>query len=183
MPWVDFNFYKDSVLLSDPSKFTELRFFRDGNISNSATVLNYTIELRSTVYCDFDFKAFPFDTQKCEYSFYAFGLEAGKRQMLFYDSLDPSLHTNKTYNSDGFLVTIEFWNNLNTFGFDIKLDRIVFPYLLQYYLPCFFIVMVSFISFIVPMSCIPGRVGLMVTQFLTLTNIFMHQIVHLLALL
>ena len=39
------------------------------------------------------------------------------------------------------------------------------------------IVVVAQISFIIPMSAIPGRVALVVTQFLTLTNIFIHEMV------
>ena len=51
------------------------------------------------------------------------------------------------------------------------------PFLYMYYLPCMAIVLVSQISFIIPLSSIPGRVALVVTQFLTLTNIFIHQTV------
>ena len=39
------------------------------------------------------------------------------------------------------------------------------------------IVVVSFISFLVPLTAIPGRIALVVTQFLTLTNMFIHQMV------
>ena len=98
-------------------------------------------------------------------------------QLLLYDPTNQSLHTTKHYNAQGFNVTISFHNESNGIGFDIELKRIVLPYTLQYHLPCCCIVMVSFISFIVPLSALPGRVGLMVTQFLTLTNIFIHQMV------
>ena len=37
--------------------------------------------------------------------------------------------------------------------------------------------MIAIISFIIPLSSIPGRVALVVTQFLTLTNIFIHSTV------
>ena len=98
-------------------------------------------------------------------------------QLLLYDPTNQSLHSTKRYKAQGFYVTISFDNENNGIGFGIELKRIVLPYTLQYYLPCGCIVMVSFISFIVPLSALPGRVGLMVTQFLTLTNIFIHQMV------
>ena len=68
-------------------------------------------------------------------------------------------------------------NGTTVFGFDITLERMVQPFLYMYYLPCMAIVLVSQISFIIPLSSIPGRVALVVTQFLTLTNIFIHQTV------
>ena len=60
-------------------------------------------------------------------------------------------------------------------GFNITLERIVQPYLYEYYFPTFAIVVVSQISFMIPVSASPGRITLVVTQFLTLTNIFIHQ--------
>ena len=62
-------------------------------------------------------------------------------------------------------------------GFDIKMQRIISSFIFKCYLPCIAIVVASSISFIVPLSALPGRIALMVTQFLTLTNIFIHQIV------
>ena len=94
-----------------------------------------------------------------------------------------------TYNANGFYVTINYtgsfveYNNsypnmtVKDFGFDITLERMFQPFLFQYYLPCMAIVLVSQISFIIPLSSIPGRVALVVTQFLTLTNIFIHSTV------
>ena len=60
-------------------------------------------------------------------------------------------------------------------GLQIKMKRLVRPFVYQYYLPCISIVLVSFMSFVVPLSAIPGRVALVVTQCLTLTNLFIHQ--------
>ena len=104
-------------------------------------------------------------------------LDPDEFQMFLYDPTYQTLYSTKHYKAHGFDVTISFHNESNEIGFDIELTRIVLPYILQYYLPCCCIVMVSFISFIVPLSALPGRVGLMVTQFLTLTNIFIHQMV------
>ena len=60
-------------------------------------------------------------------------------------------------------------------GFDITMDRILQPFLLQFYVPAIIIVMVSQSSFMVTLSAIPGRITLVVTQFLVLTNVFIHQ--------
>ena len=62
-------------------------------------------------------------------------------------------------------------------GFNITFTRVVKPHLYQYYFPCIAIVVVSHISLMIPISAIPGRITLAVTQFLTLTNIFIHFMV------
>ena len=55
------------------------------------------------------------------------------------------------------------------------MKRIQQPYLLKYYLPCIAIVTVTQISFYIPPDAIPGRIALLVTQFLTLTNLFISE--------
>ena len=59
----------------------------------------------------------------------------------------------------------------------IHLQRQWSKYVYQYYIPCITIVIATSFSFIIPLSAIPGRVALVVTQFLTLTNIFINQMV------
>ena len=65
------------------------------------------------------------------------------------------------------------------FGVDNNFIRQIDAYFYQCYVPCIFIVTMSFSSFIIPVTAIPGRVAIIVTQFLTLTNIFIHQMVSL----
>ena len=60
---------------------------------------------------------------------------------------------------------------------DIYLERQVRKYIYQYYIPCYTIVMASSFSFIIRFSAVPARVALVVTMFLTLTNIFINQMV------
>ena len=60
-------------------------------------------------------------------------------------------------------------------GFNITMKRVQQPYLLKYYLPCVAIVVVTQISFYIPPDAIPGRVALLVTQFLTLTTLFISE--------
>ena len=62
-------------------------------------------------------------------------------------------------------------------GVDFFVDRSITKYLCQYYLPSAIIVFVSQISFVIPISALPGRIGLVVNQFLALTNIFINELV------
>ena len=97
-------------------------------------------------------------------------------------------HTDK-YNAAGFEIQShvfgpdKYYDKLlamhwTSFGVSVDAKRQVSKYILQYYLPAITIVIASSVSFIIPLSAMPGRVALVVTQFLTLTNIFIHQMVH-----
>ena len=68
-----------------------------------------------------------------------------------------------------------YFDNLSEVGFNITMQRVQQPYLLKYYLPCVAIVAVTQISFHIPPDAIPGRIALLVTQFLTLTNLFISE--------
>ena len=63
------------------------------------------------------------------------------------------------------------------FGIDLKMRRKTAMYFYQYFIPVIAIAITSFFSFIVPLTMLPGRVVIVVTQFLTLTNIFIHEMV------
>ena len=93
-----------------------------------------------------------------------------------------------SYDTDGFEIqsheigTEKFCIRLlathwTVFYFDVRVKRQISQYIFQYYIPSITIVIASSVSFIIPLSAIPGRVALVVTQFLTLTNIFIHQMV------
>ena len=60
-------------------------------------------------------------------------------------------------------------------GFTVFMVRNTAPFVMKYYLPCAAIVLVSQISFLISPDQIPGRVALLVTLFLVLTNIFIRQ--------
>ena len=110
-----------------------------------------------------------------------------ERSKLYYvlNDKNTSMPWMVTEESAGFEVTKTPFNQnftsgtkLHFVGFEIRLKRILSPFIYRYYLPCGAIVMVSQISFIIPLTAIPGRVALVVTQFLTLTNLFIHQMVN-----
>ena len=91
-------------------------------------------------------------------------------------------HPSHTYQADNFDVSISFWDGKTVQGnnnvvIKIKMERITTSFLLKYYIPCMAIVLVSVIGFVIPASAIPGRVALLVTQFLTLINLFISQMV------
>ena len=59
-----------------------------------------------------------------------------------------------------------------TCGFNILLHRTRVQNIFEVYLTCTLLVIVSWISFMIPPSVVPGRMGLLVITFLTLINMF-----------
>ena len=155
---------------------------RKDPVPRNFTTLSAKKDWTATLFCEFEFSLFPFDIQECQF-----------RQFSTVPTIFLFLSPQKDmedwkYETGGFDITIIHVgksfngseakkNSSQEIGFDMKIERIVQPYLYQYYLPCMSIVAVAEISFMIPLSAIPGRVALVVTQFLTLTNIFIHQMV------
>ena len=90
------------------------------------------------------------------------------RFTIYAQSLEPSNMSLGVYGID--IIPLKF-------GVEVEMKRQLSGYIYQYYLPSITIAIASSISFIIPLTAIPGRVALVGTQFLTLTNIFIHQMV------
>ena len=78
-----------------------------------------------------------------------------------------------SYEAADFNVLVSFFDKETTsgntvVGIGFTMDRMTFSFILKYYIPCMAIVILSIIGFIIPVSALPGRVALLVTQFLTL---------------
>ena len=84
---------------------------------------------------------------------------------------------NKNSNTDDFVIEVTFQDDTNGTGMysNITMKRCLLPFVMKYYLPCIAIILVSFFSFLLALDSVPARVVLLVTQFLTLTNILIAQ--------
>ena len=140
------------------------------------TTVTFNFEARATVFCNFNYFRYPLDSQICNFvmssaypfpNIVIFKLEESQFGTTFNNS-----------NTDDFVLDITFNYIVNTFsGIScvLKLERRLLPYIMKYYLPCVAMVIVSFISFLISLNSIPARVALLVTLFLTLTNILIAQ--------
>ena len=151
----------------------------------NATVIMADIDWIITMKCDLIFSNFPFDINTCPVR-----LSLGNMNVTAqYHNKTHRMMKSSEYTSEGYdireiifvdsqpIFHEEFHYSEFTFGFYIEMKRQFRKYFFRYYLPCIIIVVASSFSFIIPLSAIPGRVALVVTQFLTLTNIFIHQMV------
>ena len=140
------------------------------------TMVSFNFEARATIFCNFNFFQYPMDTQTCEFvmsSAYPYA------NVVIFELQESAFGmTNKQSNTDEFRFSIIF--NKMTNGFSgisciINMERSLLPYIMKYYLPTIAMVIVSFISFLLSLTSIPARVALLVTLFLTLTNILIAQ--------
>ena len=148
----------------------------------NATMVTALITWKVMISCSFDFSKYPFDRQSCPLEMEASDIDVST---MFSEEDDVRLNQS-TYggysirqelllrtNDDNFV----FHQHTSTFGFYNNLTIQIEPYIYQYYLPCTTVVLTSFFSFLIPLTAIPGRVAILVTQFLTLTSIFINAMV------
>ena len=167
-----------SLRILSREDFSQLQYASRPRRRGEKTAVELRIEVKKIIYCRFYHRLYPIDSQKCR-------ITLGSRSLgaIFhlYDP-DKNFHHLHRYEAVSFDMTIEFFDQgysdgNNTIGFDITMDRIYEPFIWKYYVPCIAIVSVSGLSFIIPISAIPGRVALLVTQFLSLINLFIFQMV------
>ena len=172
-----------NVYLSGRDSVNKL-FEADNFLGNASDVFVASqIEWGLTIRCPLIFSHFPFDQNFCDVQmrFTNMSVKFADQKFMYFEDYIPMI-------VDGFIIQIKhlapitqkhpkldvFWSDI---GFKISMKRQVGKYIYQYYLPCFAIVITSSFSFIIPLSALPGRVSLIVTLFLTLTNIFIVQMV------
>lgn len=147
----------------------------EDSVDNTIVELKY--EIKTTIYCKFEYFTYPMDSQNCSVR-----IGSGSDASLFVlDKKDQSYHESKYYSAVGLNLIIDFFGydtKDNGVGFHIQMNRLLSPFMMKYYIPSIAIVIVSEIGFMVPLTAIPGRVALLVTQFLTLVNLFIYQMVN-----
>ena len=143
----------------------------------------YSQATHITFICPMRFDKFPLDKQTCKFTLGSYSYNDLK---MVFKTLDAGYSAPKVSNSIAldYAITItklkpqdtvlDYGNlgNYSLAGFEMVLHRYVSTYIITYYLPSGLFVIVSWISFLIPMDVIPGRMALLVTLFLVLVNIF-----------
>ena len=145
------------------------------NQTKQKTFVTYNMEAEATVYCNFKFLNYPMDTQYC--NFVMDGSYPYRDIIELRFEVGHFGYTNENANIDEFDIEITFDDKTNQTGMHsrIRMKRHILPFIIKYYLPCIAIITVSLINFLISIYSIPARVALLVTQFLTLTNILIAQ--------
>ena len=141
-------------------------------------VLRYNVRVRTILSCEMNFDLYPFDTHKCVF-----------RASSFYHHQDiVNCTSNFEYSSThqrslGFKIQMRnlsadlrsftyHGNDWSTCGFSIFLKRTLTQLMFQVYFTSTLLVTVTWISFMLNPNSVQGRIGLLVTVFLALINIF-----------
>ena len=144
----------------------------------SKTMVQMKYEIKNSIYCDFHFATYPMDEQTCSIKIGS----ASEEAIFILNDGEKGFHAPTSYYAVGKTMSINFFgqrnvNGSDTVGFNITMTRLMQPYMMKYYIPTMAVVLVSEIGFVIPLTAIPGRVALLVTQFLTLVNLFIYQMV------
>ena len=149
---------------------TEINVLANNPIDESMSLMEMKIDLWLTVKCRFDFSDYPMDSQTCMVMF--LNKERNHIKFRIYNQTQY-----QPFTTHGFNMQLDFIDgtcgcNDYQAGFKIKMTRILKPFVFKSYCPVIAIVLISAITFTIPLSAIPGRVSLAATLFLTLANIF-----------
>ena len=144
-----------------------------------APIVSATTTIEVKLSCKFDFSKYPFDRQSCPLEFFTEDFNVTVYENEYWLNNQPMFGG---YDLEGGNFFKSTWSNFYRknriyFGVNTTMTRQIEAFFYQYYLPCIVVVTMSFSSFMIPLAAIPGRVVIIVTQFLTLTNIFIHQMV------
>ena len=146
--------------------------------TNGNRLLRYVARVELILSCQMNFRNYPFDSHVCtsqQGSFYntkdivdcnaTWYREEEKQRSLQYtlEILDLPLKYYTTESQGAFWATC---------GFQMSLKRKKTQILCEVYLTSSLLVVVSWVSFIINPTVVPGRLGLLVTVFLVLINIF-----------
>ena len=145
---------------------------------HARTGIEMRYEIETTVFCKFEHSSYPMDEQRCDLTFGS----SSSGAIFLLNETHSKQHPTNTYQSANFDVSMSFHDRNtgrkdNNVCIQIEMKRLTNSFILKYYIPCMAIVLVSVIGFVIPTSAIPGRVALLVTQFLTLINLFIYQMV------
>ena len=144
--------------------------------SRNNIVVWYEFTAKAVIYCNFHFQRYPMDVQECNFTIGS--TYPAKQAAVFTMNTSAFNFATVTQNTDAFdldMINLRNEDNQTEFGFTIRMKRRLQPYIMEFYIPSITIVLIAQVSFILSLESIPGRVGLLITLFLTLTNICIHQ--------
>ena len=169
----DYKSFMESQHVSSVKVIRNISYFQTDD-----TKIEYKIELRAPVYCQFDFTNYPKDRTSCSF---IFGSQYSNIQFIFVDETLKNnqsvtgLHLCKIKMTNTSLLTSnEFKNSI---GLEIEIERTLRPFIYRYFLPSFGSVLVSSLSMTLPHNALQSRVGISVTLLLITVNLYVTQMV------
>eukprot|EP00794_Sanderia_malayensis_P020503 gene20503-22520_t len=163
--------YFENALKTDKSEITKYNYYiriqKDGSIYSS---------LRASVVgkCPKNVMYFPFDSQHCEMFIQSYGYPKNKLNLKWHDPVPVSIKSRKLQQFQISRIKIEEDHITYTVGdfsrlkVHFYLERHLGYYIVQIYIPCHLVVMLSWLSFFMSPEDVGDRIGLGITCLLTL---------------
>lgn len=133
-----------------------------------------------TFLCPMRFNTYPLDEHTCKFRVGSTNMDInymrfGETTVAYNDEarntiLDYMVKADKLKEEDR--IYVYAGQNYSVTGIEMKLARNIQKYLYIYYLPSGLFVVVSWVGFLIPPEVVPGRMAMLITLFLVLTNIF-----------
>jgi len=140
--------------------------------------ITYELGVRITISCRMNFDNYPLDAQTCQFqvgSYYDTHETVTCNSHFIYD-LDRQRSLQHFIQIEGLPAQYKKVNlpsgTYAACGIQVRFQRKQMQFIVQVYLPSFMFVIVSWVSFLINPHVVPGRMGLLVTLFLVLINIF-----------
>ena len=147
---------------------------------NGKKLIRYITKVKIVLTCQMTFNGYPFDSHTCFYHVGSFFQpieiwncssnvhfnDTRQRSLQYHISIDDLPH------EGGTLEEIMSGRTWAVCGFQIDLVRKKGQIFIQVYLISLLLIILAWVSFIVNPDVVPGRMGLLVTVFLVLINIF-----------
>ena len=169
----DYKSFADSQHISSAKIIYDSRFF-----VNASSVVEYKISFEASVYCSFNFANYPNDTSVCSF---IFGSQFSNIRYIFlnktvrYAQCNTGQHDCRISLIKGNVLEDGIFRN--RIGLELRIHRILRPFIYRYYLPCICSVMISSLSMTFPIYALPARVGISATILLATLNLYVQQMV------
>ncbi|XP_042860157.1 glutamate-gated chloride channel-like [Penaeus japonicus] len=173
LAWLPDAFFKNAITTQLESVYPEsyLRVFPDGR-------LIYSTRLSLKQNCPMNFARFPHDTQECKIQVASYGYTAAEVTFIFDEEVQigKNLHVEKFHmenlgdNMFSYCNTKTATGEYSCVQIGINLRRAFATYLLDWYLPVIFLVIVAYFSFLIPGDQFLARLLLTLIPLISLAS-------------
>ncbi|XP_046400747.1 glycine receptor subunit alpha-4-like isoform X2 [Ischnura elegans] len=141
--------------------------------------IRYSARIMMEMACPMEFRMYPADSQRCDLRLESYGFT---REELYFSWVPEGKAVNIAHRLAHFDYAVNLIGEKGDVNFPsgsypaisicIRFQRRMNYHLLQTYIPSGLFVVVSWLSFMVPRECAPGRLAICMTTLLTLTAMF-----------
>ncbi|XP_071526959.1 gamma-aminobutyric acid receptor subunit pi-like [Panulirus ornatus] len=141
-------------------------------------LIRYSMSVTTRTSCPMDFSAYPFDKQVCYFRMESYQFTSKQVSYNWFNSKIERTENIQSGHFDFDFYSVQQQNTSHSSGtypmvtVEVKLTRRISYHLMNTFLPSGLFVCVSWLTFLVPVDQVPGRMVLTITTLLTLVSMF-----------